>query len=68
MPALERFRQHSLQCLRMEADCMQQAGDLRRPAWQAHFLRMAREWHSLAERDPSVPNQTDEDPCPLLGG
>jgi hypothetical protein len=53
MSELNRFRRHSLECLRLEADCMQMACDLRRPDWQAHFLQMAKEWRSLAERGPS---------------
>lgn len=60
MSSSEHFRRHSLACLRLEADCIQLAGDLRRPAWQAHFLQMAREWRSLAERDPSADTWTPE--------
>jgi hypothetical protein len=53
MSELNRLRRHSLECLRLEADCMQLACDLRCPDRQAHFLRMAKEWRSLAERGPS---------------
>jgi hypothetical protein len=38
----------------MESDCMQLAGDVKSPDLQAHFIRMAREWSSLAERDSVV--------------
>jgi hypothetical protein len=54
MSELNHFRRHSLECLRLEADCMQLAGDLRLPAWQAHYLRMARVWRSLADLDCSL--------------
>jgi hypothetical protein len=54
MSELNRSRRYSLECLRLEAACMQLAYDLRRPDWQAHFVRMAKEWRRLAERDPSA--------------
>jgi hypothetical protein len=57
---LNHFREHSLECLRLEADCMQLAGGFRRPAWQAHYLRMAREWRGLADRDPSADRRSPE--------
>jgi hypothetical protein len=52
MSELNRIRRYSLECLRLEADCMQLACDLRRRDWQAHFLRMAKEWRRLADRGP----------------
>ncbi len=54
MSELNRIRRYSLECLRLESACVQLACDLRRPDWQAHFLRMAKEWRRLAERDPSA--------------
>jgi hypothetical protein len=54
MSELNRFRRHSLECLRLEADCLQLVCNLRRPDLQAHFLQMAKEWRNLAERDPSA--------------
>jgi hypothetical protein len=60
MSELNHFRKHSLECLRLEADCMQLAGDIRHPAWQAHYLRMAREWRGLADRDPSADSRSPE--------
>jgi hypothetical protein len=54
MSELNRIRRYSLECLRLESACMQLACDLRRPDWQAHFLRMAKEWRRLAERGPSA--------------
>jgi hypothetical protein len=45
-------RKHALECLRLEADCMQLAGVIHDPALQRHFVRMAREWSSLAVRGP----------------
>ena len=49
-------RRHALECLRMEADCMQLAGDLQNPALQSHFVRMARVWSDLAVRGPNADN------------
>jgi hypothetical protein len=60
MSELNYLRKHSLECLRLEADCMQLAGDIRHPAWQAHYLRMAREWRGLADRDPSADSRSPE--------
>ena len=45
-------QKHALLCLRLAADCTQLAADAHRPAWQAHFSRMAQEWRLLAEMDP----------------
>ena len=54
----DNFRKHELECLRMEADCMQLAGDVQSPDLQAHFVRMAKEWSLLAERDSIVDAET----------
>ena len=45
-------RKHALECLRLEADCMQLAGDIQNPALQSHLVRMARVWSSLAVQGP----------------
>ena len=39
---------HALECLRLEADCMQLAGASPNPNVQSHFLRMARVWSGMA--------------------
>jgi hypothetical protein len=52
------FQKHALECTRLEADCMQLAGDLHSATLQSHFLRMAREWRLLADQGPSAPIQT----------
>ena len=52
-------RRHALECLRMEADCMQLAGDLQNPALQSHFVRMARVWSDLAVRGPNADTRTE---------
>jgi hypothetical protein len=54
MSELDHSRDYSLMCLRLAADCTQLAADVHRPAWQAHFNRMAQEWRSLAEMDPKT--------------
>ena len=46
-------RKHALECLRLEADCMQLAGAFHDPALQSHFVRMARVWSDLAVRGPN---------------
>ena len=48
MPESDNSRKRALECLRLEADCMQLAGVVHGPALQTHFVRMAREWSSLA--------------------
>ena len=54
MAGPEQLRKHALECLRLEADCMQLAGDAPNPNLQSHFLRMARAWLALAVSGPSV--------------
>ena len=54
----DNLRKHELECLRMEADCMQLAGDVLSPDLQAHFIRMAKEWSILAKRDSIVDAET----------
>jgi hypothetical protein len=60
MSELNNFRKRPLECLRLEADCMQLAGEIGRPDWQAHYLRMARQWRSLADRDLSADSRSAE--------
>jgi hypothetical protein len=45
-------RKHALECTRLAADSMQLAGDVQNPAFQSHFVRMARVWSDLAVRGP----------------
>ena len=54
MSKLEQLRKHALECVRLEADCMQLAGDARNPIVQSHFVRMARVWSGLAVSGPSA--------------
>jgi hypothetical protein len=54
----EYLRKHALECMRLAADCMQLVGDLRNPALQRHFLRMATAWATQAERGPNADTQT----------
>ena len=54
MHETEQSRKHALECLRLEANCMQLAGDALNPNSQSHFLRMARVWFSLAVSGPSA--------------
>jgi hypothetical protein len=49
----ERSRKHALECLRLESDCMQLAGDAHNPNMQSHFVRMGRFWSALAVSGPS---------------
>jgi hypothetical protein len=50
----EKSRKHDLECLRLASDCMQLAGEVRNPAWQRHFLRMAKVWTARAEGAPGA--------------
>jgi hypothetical protein len=52
-------RRHALECLRLEADCMQLAGDVQNPALQSNFVRMARVWSDLAVRGPNADTRTE---------
>jgi hypothetical protein len=49
----EQSRKHALECLRLESDCLQLAGDTRNPNVQSHMVRMARVWFALAVSGPS---------------
>ena len=52
------WRKHELECVRLAANCMQLADDVHSPALQSHFVRMAREWSSLAVQGPNADTQT----------
>jgi hypothetical protein len=55
----DNLRKHALECMRLAADCMQLVGDVHSPILQAHFLRMAKVWPTLADRGPSADTQTE---------
>src|SRR5258705_13907052 len=44
----EKSRNHDLECMRLASDCMQLMGNVRNPALQRHFLRMADVWTAQA--------------------
>ena len=44
---------HALECLRLQADCMQLAGVARSVNVQSHFVSMGRFWGTLAVSGPS---------------
>jgi hypothetical protein len=52
-------RMHALECLRLASDCMQLARDVHVHALQKHFVRMAREWTSLAVQGSDANTQTE---------
>ena len=54
----DNLRKQELECLRMEADCLQLAGDVQSPDLQAHFIRMAKQWSLLAKRDSVADAET----------
>lgn len=41
-------RKQELECLRLEADCMQLARAADSPSLKAHFTQMAKKWSTLA--------------------
>src|ERR1700679_872265 len=45
-------RKHVLECLRLQADCMELAGVVRGHDVQSHFVSMARFWGALAVSEP----------------
>ena len=49
----KQLQKHALECLRLQADCMQLAGVARSPDAQTHFVSMGRFWGTLAASGPS---------------
>ena len=43
-----KLRKLELECLRLEADCLQLAGAIDSSALKSHFIRMAKHWSTLA--------------------
>jgi hypothetical protein len=52
-------RKHALECLRLQADCMELARVVHGYDVQTHFVSMARFWEALAVSGPS-PNADPE--------
>jgi hypothetical protein len=48
MSEAKQLRKHAVECLRLQADCMQLAGVARSPNMQSHFVSMARFWGTSA--------------------
>ena len=42
------LRKQELECLRLEADCLQLADAIHDPSLRSHFIRMAKQWSILA--------------------
>jgi hypothetical protein len=49
----KQLQNHALECLRLQADCIQLAGVARSPNVQSHFASMARFWGTFAASGPS---------------
>ena len=49
----KQLQKHVLECLRLQADCMELAGVAHSPNLQSHFVSMARFWGTLAVSGPS---------------
>jgi hypothetical protein len=45
-------RKHALECLRLQAECLQLAVEFDRQDARVHFVRMAGVWAALAEGNP----------------
>jgi hypothetical protein len=52
------LRKRELECMRLAADYMQLAAEIRNPALQSHFLWMASEWSTLAVEGRNTDTQT----------
>ena len=52
MFATKQLRKHALECLRLQADCMELAGIAQGHDMQAHFVHMAGFWGALAVLRP----------------
>jgi hypothetical protein len=53
MFATKQLQKHALECLRLQADCMELAGVAHGFHVQSHFAAMARFWGALAVSGPS---------------
>jgi hypothetical protein len=53
MSEAKQMQKHALECLRLQADCMQLAEVAPSPNVQSHFASMARFWGALAVSGPS---------------
>jgi hypothetical protein len=49
----KQLRKHALECLRLQADCMELAGVAHCRNMQSHFVFMAQFWGNLAVSGPS---------------
>jgi hypothetical protein len=49
----KQLQRHALECLRLQADCMQLAGAACNLNVQSHFIFMAQFWGALAASGPS---------------
>ena len=49
--ASESLQKHALECLRLQADCMELAVQIGVPHLRAHFVRMARMWAAMADSE-----------------
>jgi two-component system, response regulator PdtaR len=56
MSELNQRQMHSLECLRLEADCRELANSVRSPDLRSQLLRMAQTWSDLAVSGPSAPS------------
>jgi hypothetical protein len=50
----KQLRKHALECLRLQADCMELAGITHGHNLQSHFVDMARFWGAWAVSGPSA--------------
>jgi len=48
MSESKQLQKHSLECLRLEADCRQMAWNVQSPSLRSHFLRMGQVWFTMA--------------------
>jgi hypothetical protein len=49
----KQLRKHALECLRLQADCMELAGVAHCRNMQSHFVFMAEFWGNLAVSEPN---------------
>jgi hypothetical protein len=54
MSEAKELRKHALECLRLQADCMELAGITHGHDVQSHFIDMAQFWGALAVSGPSA--------------
>ncbi len=55
-------RKHALECLRLEADCLQLAREVESPALRSYFTDLAKEWSAMADAHMDSDREESNEP------